>query len=198
MGDTESLRLEKTSKIVKSNRQPNTISLYPVLLGAVWVLILIKLLSELVALGCCSPLVSFSFSQLFHAVVWDAVTVWFPAFPQPLALVNPYPRRCQNNVALISPPRGTLVQSCRGFPRRAVHPAAAQAGHTDRLRELCGHEEHLGAAGAVKRTGTLGHIEQSWKDQAKRKATSLSRKCVSKNQDFKSKIRSMNSRMKSM
>lgn len=45
------------------------ISLDPVLLDTVLFLILIKLISELVALGCCSPSVSFSFSQLFHATV---------------------------------------------------------------------------------------------------------------------------------
>lgn len=72
-------------------------------------------------------------------------------------------------------PGEPLCGVVRAAPAGPSVPAAAQAGHTDQSCELCERDKHPGAAGAVKRTGTLSHITQIRKDQAKSKVTNLSR-----------------------
>lgn len=85
---------------------------------------LIKLCSELLVLVCCN--LSVFFCTHFHSFsvqLCEIHSKMFPAFPQSLALVDFYTRSCLKNVILISPPRGTLVQSCQGCPSCPVHPS---------------------------------------------------------------------------
>lgn len=85
---------------------------------------LIKLCSELLVLVCCN--LSVSFCTHFHSFsvqLCEINSKMFPALPQSLALAASYTKSCLKNVLLISPPRGTLVQSCQGCPSWPVHPS---------------------------------------------------------------------------